>query len=238
MFVEETEWPHSEDMDDDGEVPTPGSRPGRTPSQMSIFRGGYPEVKNQSQPGMVMGKTLKELSEQKPQYQVTFSVEFGQDMLQDESERPGWAPPGKVVQRFISDLYKQAKINSSEDGVDQEWLRSQYFSLQRYMRGVENTSKQPVTEPVRIFRVQSVYGDEKLKPIVDTNMMLTIPNLFKGGDEKAAPEVNRQVQFLNHITDYHKRQSDSKAPAAQRDAKTVHFLVSNMFVLVEIEVTQ
>ena len=41
----------------------------------------------ESRPGMVNGIPLKDLAEKKPQYQVTFSVEFGDDLLDEESQR-------------------------------------------------------------------------------------------------------------------------------------------------------
>lgn len=92
--MEETEWPSSPDGDDDAAgAATPGSR-GRPTRATSVLSGLIPNIQgsvgrggaaSESRPGMVNGIPLKDLAEKKPQYQVTFSVEFGEDMLDEES---------------------------------------------------------------------------------------------------------------------------------------------------------
>lgn len=108
------------------------------------------------------------------------------------------------------------------------------------MRGKESARKEPALQPLRIYQVSSCINDpdQECKPMVSTapDEMEKFTELLQDSDSKVAPEVNRQIQFLNHITGYKQRNIDNSKPsAAHSQENQVHFLLSNMFVLVEIQ---
>jgi hypothetical protein len=182
------------------------------------------ECAKQQQSGMIAGRTLKEISEIRPQFCVTFSHEFGSEQ----------AVASNMWKRSLTKLKDgEQRQLSEEEAKERKFLDRIFFTVQQYMRKEPDGTAPPLM-PFRMFRIQTqaqphakqIYESGKLREkLHDDNMR---SKTIAGDDENF---IDRQVQFCNHITNYYIRKEEQ---ATTKKTTEVHFLITNMFCMNEI----
>lgn len=95
----------------------------------------------QQQSGMIAGKTLKEISELRSQFCVTFSYEFGSEQVAASN-----------MWKRLQSKQSSVKNLSEEDAKEAKFLNKIYFTVQKYMcKNSEGIAPQQM--PFRMYRI-------------------------------------------------------------------------------------
>lgn len=141
---------------------------------------------------MIAGKTLKEISELRSQFCVTFSQEFGSEQVAASN-----------MWKNLSKQKSSANL-SDEDAKERKFLDKVFFTVQKYMcKNSENQAPQQM--PFRMYRIDNFRAAE----IFNSNQLFKQLEESRGVSMRDEENfVNRQVQFVNHITNYYLRKEE------------------------------